>query len=269
MPISASEVKEEIAFLQEKGEVINLDGTEWTILEGDLALDDLALELYARKRLETRQAADGSGISPEAGRPLMAKVDEAGRFVRWERGLVLSYAVLKHSFLSEAHYDEVVLAMKRATREWQDLCGVRFEYRAELDNEEDPDEVLFVVRYYPLGSQYTIIARAFFPDSPLEDRIVYIFPKWFTTSIDRVGIMRHELGHLLGFRHEHIREEAPYGCPDESLHDAVALGEYDPQSVMHYLCEGLGSETLAFTDLDREGARIVYGAPDSECTFFA
>lgn len=268
MAITEQEIQQEIDFLRTKGEVLALDGKEWTILEGDLPLDEIELHLYARKRLEAQQA-DQEDIEPFAGRPLMAKVDENGSFMRWRRGLTLSYTILKQTFETAAAYEAVVRAMDLATADWQALCNVHFAYRPEFDELDDaPQEILFTVRYHQLDPGKSTIARAFFPDYDEEDRIVYIFPKWYTTSFDRVGIMRHELGHVLGFRHEHIREEAPYGCPDEALHNAVALGLYDPQSVMHYPCAGLGTTSLAFTDFDRQGSWMVYGAPDEKCIFF-
>ena len=93
MTISESDIKEEVEFLREKGEIITLDGKEWTILESDLAFDDLALHLHARDRLEARQSEAEEIVQPDEGRPLMAKVDESARIRRWERGLVLSNSV--------------------------------------------------------------------------------------------------------------------------------------------------------------------------------
>jgi hypothetical protein len=72
-------------------------------------------------------------------------------------------------------------------------------------------------------------------------------------------VLRHELGHVLGFRHELIRSGAPAVCPKEPLWDARPLTDYDPQSVMHYFCGGVGSSSLRITELDRVGAQQVYG----------
>ena len=44
---------------------------------------------------------------------------------------------------------------------------------------------------------------------------------------------RHELGHILGFRHEHIRSEANSSCDEGGAFRAVT--DYDQASVMHYL----------------------------------
>ena len=98
----------------------------------------------------------------------------------------------------------------------------------------------------------------------LAPRRVLVDPTFFTTSFDQVGVLRHELGHVLGFRHEHIRGEAPDVCPDESQTGTVDLTEYDPQSVMHYLCGSMGNKELRITALDKVGSRKVYGPPLAE-----
>ncbi len=72
---------------------------------------------------------------------------------------------------------------------------------------------------------------------------------------------------MLGFRHEHIRPEAPDLFNPESLEHTVEITEYDPRSVMHYVARGVGNPQFAFTKLDRQGARKVYGGPDSEFEF--
>ena len=72
---------------------------------------------------------------------------------------------------------------------------------------------------------------------------------------------------MLGFRHEHIRAEAPASCPDEDLADTSVLTGYDPKSVMHYFCGNVGSRELLITDVDRTGAQRLYGLPLSSYQF--
>jgi len=80
-------------------------------------------------------------------------------------------------------------------------------------------------------------------------------------------VLRHELGHVIGFRHEHIRSGAPPVCPHEDTTGTINLTDYDPRSVMHYFCGGVGSRTLEITDIDRTGSQQVYGAPLSAFQF--
>jgi hypothetical protein len=112
------------------------------------------------------------------------------------------------------------------------------------------------------------IAVAFLPYHPPSRRTIFIGPSFFSPNLglNQVGVLRHELGHVLGFRHEHIRSGAPPVCPDEPLDHIIDLTKYDPRSVMHYFCGNVGSsETI--TELDRQGARLVYGPPDREVTY--
>ena len=118
---------------------------------------------------------------------------------------------------------------------------------------------LFTVRR--LDSQGRFIAAAFFPNDPVSRRLLVIDPSFFTTSFDKVGVLRHELGHVLGFRHEHIRSGAPAVCPGEDTTDTIDLSKYDPSSVMHYFCGSVGDQKLRISDLDREASQRLYGPP--------
>jgi hypothetical protein len=159
--------------------------------------------------------------------------------------------------------------MRTATEDWMKVCGVEFVYRGALDTDTAarPGAALFPVMQYDSGGQF--IAAAFFPDDPVERRFVIIDPSYFSPTLrfDRVGVLRHELGHVLGFRHEHIRSEAPAACPGEPLFGTTPLTAYDPRSVMHYFCGDVGAAELAITDVDRAGAQKLYGLPRSVFQF--
>ena len=72
-----------------------------------------------------------------------------------------------------------------------------------------------------------------------------------------LGLLRHELGHTLGFRHEHTRPEAGTCFEDNNWR---ALTPYDSASVMHYpQCNGTSSD-LSMTATDRQGAVTLYGS---------
>lgn len=77
-------------------------------------------------------------------------------------------------------------------------------------------------------------------------------------KLSLVGIMRHELGHTLSYRHEQTRPEAGKCFEDR---DWQPLTEYDAFSVMHYpQCNGLGDWALALTEKDEVGTACLYGA---------
>jgi hypothetical protein len=84
-----------------------------------------------------------------------------------------------------------------------------------------------------------------------------------------VGTLEHELGHMLGFRHEHPWAPAQGGCGEAvtvPFYDITGrhLTSYDQDSVMHYPnCDGNYGEDMSISPLDGVGARAVYGMPAS------
>ena len=105
-------------------------------------------------------------------------------------------------------------------------------------------------------SQY--IARAFFPSSPKRSRNVLVDDSiWTSGSWTPANILGHELGHTLGFRHEHTRPEAGTCFEDNNWRP---LTPYDSSSIMHYpQCNGTSSN-LSMTATDRQGAATLYGS---------
>ncbi|MBZ4422954.1 hypothetical protein [Myxococcus sp. RHSTA-1-4] len=84
-------------------------------------------------------------------------------------------------------------------------------------------------------------------------------PDWDTLAPNMTteGVLRHELGHILGFRHEHTHP-ASGTCFEDS--DWRALTPYDPSSVMHYQwCSGVMTADMRLTDLDERGSVSLYG----------
>jgi len=157
---------------------------------------------------------------------------------------------------------QVVADMGAAAEAWEAAADVDFIHILSEDancTAANPD-VLFDIRPVNVGGQY--LARAFFPNEPRRERNVLIDESAFQLdpngALQLVGILRHELGHVLGWRHEHTRPESGTCFEDD---DWRPLTDYDRFSVMHYpQCNGGGDWSLTLTHKDRNGAACVYGA---------
>jgi len=155
---------------------------------------------------------------------------------------------------------QVVAQMQKSTASWSDLVAVGYRYLPDQDASctASNDNVVFNVR--PVSNS-PFNARAFFPHEARPDRELLIDDVAFTTTAggrDFDGILRHELGHTLGFRHEQIHIDCPPNL--ETADDSRQVTSYDVDSVMHYpQCRPSGGGGYRQTKLDYQGAITLYG----------
>ncbi len=163
-----------------------------------------------------------------------------------------------------SRYDRVVAAMASATSAWAAVADVGFRHVEAEDSRctASNGNVVFDVR--PVSGQ-SYLARSFFPYQSRSTSNVLIDSSSFGVyaPLTLEGILRHELGHVLGFRHEHTRPEAGQ-CYEDSNWRAVT--QYDRGSVMHYPQCGGTNEDLHISELDAQGAAALYGAPSGGST---
>ncbi len=155
---------------------------------------------------------------------------------------------------------KMIDALHAATEGGWELYGdVNFVHVASEDGNctAENENVVFDVR--PVSSQ-PYLARAFFPNDPRSSRNVLVDTSSFDPSLEwpLSGILGHELGHSLGFRHEHTRPESGASfCFEDN--EWRALTEYDSTSIMHYpQCNGTGTP-LTYAATDKTGVAILYG----------
>jgi hypothetical protein len=157
------------------------------------------------------------------------------------------------------NYDTMVADIKAAADAWEAVSAVDYIHVAGEDascSASNPN-VLFDVRPVNVNGQY--LARAFFPDEPRSARNVLVDNSSFQLDpngkLSLQGILRHELGHTLGFRHEHTRPDSGTCFEDNNWRP---LTSYDAFSVMHYpQCNGQGDWALTLTAIDNSGAACV------------
>ncbi|TGD74922.1 matrixin family metalloprotease [Mangrovimicrobium sediminis] len=226
-------------------------GTGYYVVNGDIVIADIKhlREFYTTKVQQAVPVRAGLAVHMSGGQRATWSAAQKGN---------LTYCV-SDSFGSRKA--GVVAAMSAATTAWEREGAVNFIHDAQQDgncNAFNP-QVVFDVR--PVNNQ-SYLARAFFPDDPRGRRNVLIDSSSFDLdpgdALSLEGILRHELGHTLGFRHEHTRPEAGTCFEDENWEP---LTGYDAFSVMHYpQCNGRGDWSLTLTDKDKAGIACLYGA---------
>jgi len=155
-------------------------------------------------------------------------------------------------------WQSVADAMRAAGTAWAQSGNVRFVHLTEQDGACTATNTRVVFDVRPVSGQ-SYLARAFFPDSTRANRSVLIDSSSFGNIgvYTLPGILRHELGHTLGFRHEHTRPNAATCFENNSWRD---LGSYDSSSVMHYpQCNGTQNGDLVLTEKDKLGVGALYG----------
>jgi Dual-action HEIGH metallo-peptidase len=237
-----------------------VDGKTLYIVEGDLPLTRDQLRDYYQqlvKEAKDDKAHYGTVESQLAVNRVGAADDLWSPALRFN----LRYCVTNDFGALKAR---AVQEMAAATAAWERVADINFDYIPAQDGActNANTNVTFVVRPWTGGG-----ACAFFPSGggcvPRTVVIDYTDfdtnPQWRTLAPNMTtgGVLIHELGHSLGFRHEHIR--FPNGCLEDTNWRGVTT--YDPSSTMHYpWCPGgVTASTLQLTSRDGEGAASLYG----------
>lgn len=161
------------------------------------------------------------------------------------------------------NYDTVVNAMARATADWEASANVNFTHMPLEDDtcSASNANVMFRIRKsYATWQGNPNLATAFFPDYPPLNRTLWIAADTVqnpASPLSFVGILRHELGHILGLAHENGRLSQ---CQVPNLH---ALTAFDLYSVMFSRtgCGAPPGTDYFLTQLDKDGIVQLYPFP--------
>lgn len=142
---------------------------------------------------------------------------------RWRPGSVIKWTAWRMGYDSQDDANYAAAQLQQAAEEWNKLnIGVTFEF---VPLAKDAN---FVLSHG--GNKGTVLASAYFPNNK-DLNFVYVYsfafqPDW-KPFLWRV--FTHELGHVIGLRHEFAMNPGPY-----FEGDAVQINERNPLSVMNY-----------------------------------
>lgn len=227
------------------------------IVDGDVPITS---EQALRKFYDAMVLTPATPAAAELGRRsvelIVNRVNNADDIWPAAQRCAIRYCVSRAS--TGGNYQAVVDAMAAAAGAWTRFMGTNMVHVPAQDGNCTPqnNQVEFDVQQVS-GRPY--LARAFFPAQGRATRNVLIDTTAFSTTppLTLQGILRHEIGHALGFRHEHTRPEAGRCFEDNSWRP---LTPYDSASVMHYpQCGGTAGWALDLSANDIAGGVALYG----------
>jgi len=142
---------------------------------------------------------------------------------RWKPGSVIRWTAWKMGYDSQDDANYAAAQLQRAAEEWNKFkIGVTFEY---VSLAKDAN---FVLSHG--GSKGTVLASSYFPNNK-DLNFVYVYSFAFQPDWKPFlwKVFTHELGHVIGLRHEFAMDPGNY-----FEGGAVQINEKNPLSVMNY-----------------------------------
>jgi hypothetical protein len=167
-----------------------------------------------------------------------------------------------------AQKQTIVDAMRHAANAWMNVAAVRFVYVPSEDGACTITNARVWMDVQPVTNK-PYVAKAPFPNQGRGSRSILINTDQIFNrqSATPAGALRHELGHVLGLRHEHehplnTRVAGPLCI--RGLRDVRSVTACDRYSVMGYqICGGVDrgrADNWCLSPLDVQGVQALYGA---------
>lgn len=205
-------------------------------------------------------------VAPTGGlsvwRPVAGKDDLWNTSDRWN----ITYCIRTADFGTD--YSRLVEMMHRAASGWEAAADVRFVHVKSLDGSTCNRQNTSVKYNVERNGSWTgngLVAGMGFPSFSRSSRYLELGKTSAWTDEELLAVLTHEMGHSLGFVHEH---DTASGC--NFVTDDTAgyrqLTCYDGRSAMHYPSEAgwldpVGHILNFISQRDVEGAQAAYGAP--------
>jgi hypothetical protein len=244
-------------------DTVHLQNEVYFFAEGDILLREP--EFTARLIEQYQKGTRFAHIRKETSQKVIIEYDALRQdTIKWEH-FPIHFCIDKSSFMKiPGGYDSIKNYMLHAVNDWQNLCEISFDYEGAEDTKVKRSNNLdFVISYNVPGRPTNNEATSFFPNDPPENRNLFIFPKYWSSQNDKAGLLRHEIGHILGFLHEHASKSnlVPLDCLERYSEldiPSLPITQYDSFSVMHYFCGGAGTRAMQFSRNDTLGFQLAY-----------
>lgn len=168
-----------------------------------------------------------------------------GTLSLWESNSVINWTARFDGYPSFTQRDEAIVGFWRACNTWNRVMQdrVRFNYVGNLS------DAAIELRYDDSGRE-GLLASAFFPDTGnLDLNFVRVYESQFDPRYKArnpiYNTMLHEIGHVLGLRHEFAHDR-------EGFAESILFGIKNPRSVMAYY------PAQEIQDTDVEAVRRAY-----------
>lgn len=164
----------------------------------------------------------------------------------------LLYFTVRESFPDDDDFEYTAKAFQDAAEEWNAI-----NFGVTINATSERAEANFVLVYYkPPPSRRRVIASAFFPNKVTE---VLCYEYALSNPRQRrilKNTFLHEIGHIIGLRHEFAIEQDALGNGPEGT-PAVYFGSRNPLSVMSY------EDVANIQDTDKEDVVKFYQLPNN------